>query len=285
MGVIVYLNGEFIPYDQAMIHVEDRGNMFADGVYEVVRYYGGRAFEIEAHLERLQRSAAAIRLPLPLEPQELAPVADELVRRNGLQEATVYMQISRGPAPRQHLFPEEPRPTLFMVARAVAPADESLYTTGVELMSLEDRRWKLCHVKSLALLANVLAKQEAKDAGAFDAVFVRDGIVTESTSANFFAVIKKTLVTHPEGPFILSGITRKVVLELAERLCIPVEERPFTLIELAEAEEAFITSTTIEVLPVVRIDGNVVGRGEPGPITKDLIEGFAQRKQQLAVSG
>lgn len=272
MGEIVYFNGAFVPSDEALVHVEDRGNVFADGIYEVVRYYAGRPFEMDAHIKRLKNSAEAIRLPLPIEPEQFAALGTELVARNGLSEASLYMQVSRGVYPRNHVFPQDVKPTVFMIARPAQPVDDQTRRSGVSCISLEDRRWKLCHVKSLALLANVLAKQEAKDAGAFDAILVRDGIVTEGTSSNVFAVSGKRLLTHPEGPFILSGVTRQVVLELADRLRIPVSVAPFTLSELKEADEVFLTSTNVELLPVVRLDGRTIGKGVPGPVTIDLQE-------------
>lgn len=281
MGEIVFLNGRFVPAEQATIHVEDRGNTFADGIYEVIRFYGGRPFEMEAHLTRLHRSAEAIRLPLPMTPDEFAQVGMELVARNGLEEASFYIQVSRGPAPRRHVFPDNAQPTVFMVARPVAPYGEELHANGVECISLEDRRWSFCHVKALALLPNVLAKQEATEAGAFEAILVRDGIVTEGTSCNVFAVSGRRLVTHPEGPFILSGVTRGLVMELARRLRIEVSEQPFTLSELKEADEVFLTSTIMEVMPVVRIDGQQVGRGVPGPCTRDLQEAFGRLKERV----
>lgn len=281
MGKIFYFGGEYVPYDQARIHVEDRGNQFADGIYEVIRYYAGRPFEMEAHLERLQRSAEGIRLTLPMSMEEFAAIADEVVRRNGLQDANLYMQVTRGIAPRNHLFPKDAEPTVFMVARPAQPPDEELRKSGVQCMSLEDMRWKMCNIKSLALLPNVLARQEANDSGAYEGILVRDGIVTEGTATNVFAVIGKRLVTHPEGRYILSGITRGVVLELAERLRMPAAEEPFTLSELKEADEVFLTGTTVEVLPVVRLDGQAIGKGEPGPITTDLAQAFVQRRSRL----
>lgn len=281
MEEIVYLNGQFVPYEEAHTHVEDRGNLFADGVYEVIRFYAGRPFEMDAHLARLERSAEAIRLPLPWTRDELSAAAGELLERNGLKEATLYLQVTRGVARRNHLFPSQAEPTSFMIARSVQAIDPETRRRGVSCISLEDVRWKMCHVKSLALLPNVLAKQKARDAGAFEAILVRDGIVTEASASNVFAVSGKRLLTHPEGPFILSGITRKVVLELAERLRISVHEAPITLSELKEADEVFLTSTTIEVLPVTRIDGSPVGRGVPGPISLDLQEAFEQRKARV----
>lgn len=281
MGEIVFVDGQYVPYDQAVTHIEDRGNVFADGIYEVIRFYGGRPFEMDAHLHRLEQSAQEIRLTLPMELHQFAAIGTELVARNSLQEASLYIQVTRGIAPRRHEFPHDVRPTVFMVAREVHAIADDVRQSGVVCVSLEDRRWKMCHVKSLALLANVLAKQEAKEAGAFEAILVRDGIVTEGTSSNVFAVRGRRLLTHPEGPFILSGITRRVVLQMAERLRIPVSLEPFTLSELKEADEVFLTGTITEILPVVRVDGKPVGRGTRGPITTDLQEAYDQLKARV----
>lgn len=278
MSNVVYFNGRFVPYEDATIHVEDRGNVFADGVYEVVRYYGGRGFKVRSHMQRLQRSAEEVRLNLPHDVDTLAAVADDTIRRNGLHEATLYVQLTRGTAPRLHAFPPaDIPPTLFMIARQVTADHEPLRRAGVSCVSVEDRRWKMCHVKSIGLLPNVLARQQANEAGAFEALFVRDGIVTEGSGSNFFAVIGKSLRTHPDGPYILSGVTRRVVLDLAERLRIRVDETPFTLAELRAAKEAFLTGTTIEVLPVVAVDGQPVGDGNPGHMTIDLAEAYRAR--------
>lgn len=283
MGELVYVNGSFVPYEEAVIHIEDRGNVFGDGVYEVIRYYGGKPFEMASHLQRLQSSAKHIQLTLPKTEDELATIANELVQKNKLHDATVYLQVSRGVNIRQHAFPSVCEPTLFMIARPVR-FDETLQQDGVSCISVEDRRWQMCHVKSIALLANVLAHQEAKAAGAYEGILVRDGIVTEATRANLFAVKDNRLLTHPEGPYILSGITRKVVLQLAQRLGIETVEEPFTLSELKGASEIFLTGTTIEVLPVVEVDGKTIGKGTPGPITTDVLAAFHQRTTRCAAS-
>ncbi|MBE3591092.1 MAG: D-amino acid aminotransferase [Firmicutes bacterium] len=275
---LVYLNGRFVPHSEATVHVEDRGLLFADGIYEVVRVYGGRPFALDEHFHRLERSAAYMRLPLPAPVDELKTAALELLSRSGLQEATIYVQVTRGGGvPRNHAFPKEPRPTVFMIAREARPPAPELKERGASLITVPDRRWHLCHVKSIGLFLNCLAKQEALEAGADDALFVRGAVVTEASSANFMAVWGGELRTHPEGEWILSGITRQVVLTLAREAGIPVVERPFTVEELSLADEAFITGTTTEVLPVVRIDGRPVGSGRPGPVTRRLEEMYAAR--------
>lgn len=274
-GERVFLNGKVVPYEQAHIHVEDRGNVFADGVYEVVRFYNGKPFEMQAHLERLARSAELVRIRLPMPLWQFSEAAQGLMAENGVTNGLVYMQVSRGVAPRTHAFPvPAPPATVFMTARPFQSHPPELIAQGVPVRLIDDVRWRMCHVKSLMLLANVLGKEEARAAGAFEGVFVRDGYVTEGTSTNIFIVSGKRLVTHPEGPFILPGISRRVVLRLAAEAGLPVEERPFTPDELLAADEAFLTGTTAEVLPVTRVDDRPVGTGRPGPVTLQLRSAF-----------
>ncbi len=277
MSQVVYLNGRFVPYEQATIPVEDRGFVFADGVYEVIRCYRGRPFRLDEHLERLEKSAAAIRLPLPLGRTELAEACAETVARNGLADAdaAIYLQVTRGPAPRAHAFPAQPKPTALIIARPEKGPDPALRSAGARAITVEDRRWHLCHVKSIGLLANVLAKQQAVEAGCYEGIFVRDGIVTEGTASNFFMVFDGRLVTHPEGPHILSGVTRQAVLELAERAGIAVELAQVPIARLFQAEEAFVTGTITEIMPIVEVDGRTIGSGRPGPVTRRLLADFA----------
>ncbi len=274
----VYLNGNLVPYERALVPVEDRGFVFADGVYEVIRCYGGRPFRLEDHLDRLALSAAAVRLPLPWPAPELARAIDLTLAANGLGEAgaAVYLQVTRGPAPRTHLFPAEPRPTLVIIARPEAGPDPSLREEGVAAATAPDLRWHLCHVKSTGLLYNVLAKQRAAEDGCYEAILVRDGFVTEGTASNAFAVLGGRLHTHPEGPHILSGVTRRVTLELARHLDIPVREEPVPVAAFKAADEVFLTGTITEIMPVVAVDGSPVGGGTPGPVTRRLQEAFSR---------
>ncbi|WP_068142087.1 D-amino acid aminotransferase [Limnochorda pilosa] len=278
MGEWVYLNGEFKPYDEACLSVEDRGFLFADGIYEVIYVHRGRAFRMEDHLARLQRSAAAVRLELPRPAADLEAAAGALTARNGLEaeEATVYLELTRGSAPRQHAFPAQPRPTLLMIARKAHRPEPEKLERGVSVITVPDERWHWCHVKSVGLLPNVLAKQQAVESGAFEAVFVRDGRVTEGSSTNLFAVFDGVLWTHPADRWILGGVTRSVVLELAGRLEITVREEAVEASRLGRADELFLTGTTTTVLPVVRVDGRAVGSGEPGPLTRRLQEAYLQ---------
>lgn len=274
----VYLNGSFVPHDRAMVHVEDRGLLFADGIYEVIRVYGGKPFALNDHFERLGRSAEKMRLPLPATLSDLKAAALDTLARSGEREATLYIQVTRGYAgPRVHGFPKDAKPTVFMIARAVAPPPERLRTKGAHLVSVPDRRWEMCDVKSTGLFLNALARQEAQERGADDGLFVRGNIVTECSSSNFAAVWDGALHTHPEGPWILPGVTRRHVLMLASRAGIPVVEEPFTLDQAKAADEAFYTGTTSEVTPVVVIDGTRIGDGRPGPLTCHLADLYAKK--------
>lgn len=277
LGEWVYLNGRFVPYDEARLSVEDRGFLFADGVYEVIYYRRGRAFRMEEHLERLRRSAEGIRLELPRPLADLEAAASALLARNGLEaeDATIYLQVTRGVARRQHAFPARPEPTVLMLGRKARTVDPARQERGVEVITLPDQRWHLCHIKSIGLLPNVLANQQAAEAGAYEAVFIRDGRVTEGSHTNLFGVFGGVLRTHPADQWILAGITRQVVLELAGKLEIPVREEAFQAEELPNADELFLTGTTTAVLPVVRVDGHTIGGGKPGPVTRRLQEAYA----------
>lgn len=274
MTSIYWYDNAFLPEEEVRISPHDRGYNFGDGIYEVFRVYGGNIFEAEAHFERLRLSAAGLKLALPWGMDGLRAVLIELVERNALQEGIVYLQITRGTAPRNHLFPTGAAPVALAYTREVARPVQAM-EQGITVVTLEDIRWLHCNYKTLNLLANVLAKQEAADCGAADAVLHRGGIVTESSASNVMIVKDGVLLTHPADNLILHGITRAVTLRLAQAVEIPSAERPFTLDELYAADEAFVTGTTVEITPIVAVDGRKVGSGEPGPITRRLQREFA----------
>ncbi len=274
MPDIGFLNGRFMPLADTMIPVEDRGYQFGDGVYEVIRTYRGVPFHLEAHLARLERSAKAIHLPVTFQAREWTEYLGQGIRLAGYAESKVYIQLTRGVAPRDHLFPDGVRPTAVMTIREMRPLDPAMRAEGVGVMTVEDLRWGRCDIKSVNLLPNVMARQRAKEAGAFEAVFVRAGKVTEGAVSNVMLVRGGTLVTAPDGPHILSGVTRGIVLSLARKEGVPVEERDIGVDELRRADEVFLTGTTVEVLPVVRVDGVPVGSGKPGPLTGCLSARF-----------
>jgi D-alanine transaminase len=273
---IVFFNGAFLPKAEVCVSLDDRGFLLADGVYEVVPVYHGRAFRLEEHLLRLQRGLGALRIGLDVEP--LASVSERLVAENELQEeefAIVYLQVTRGAAPRTHAFPPGPvTPTVYGFAKSFARWSAERWAHGATAVTVPDLRWMRADIKSIALLPNVLAQQAAVDAGVEDAILVRDGVALEGAHANLFAVLSDTLVTHPCTNQILPGITRAVVLELAREAGIPMAERPILLEEVRMAEELLLSGTTVEIRPLVRIDGRVVGSGVPGQVTRTLHQAF-----------
>jgi D-alanine transaminase len=274
MGRIAYVNGRYVPLHRGAVAVEDRGYQFADGVYEVVKTVGGGPpLDLERHFRRLERSLGAIRLEPPMSRGAMLAVMRELVRRNGLSDAKIYIQITRGTAPRDQAFPARTRPSVVMtVRRAAWPSDEQR-ERGVAVMTASDLRWRRCDIKSTSLLANCLHRQEAVERGCREAWLYDDrGYVTEGSSSNAWIVDDGDRpLTHPTDHRILGGVTRDVVLELARGEGIEVAERPFSLDEARRAREAFLTSTTSWVLPVTTIDGTPVGDGRPGPVTRRLM--------------
>jgi D-alanine transaminase len=274
MSRIAYVDGQYLPHRAAAVHVEDRGFQFADGVYEVIAVgSGGRLIDEELHLARLHRSLAELAItPPPLPDAALKIVLRETIRRNGVERGIVYLQITRGAAQRDHAFPKAAKPTLVVTARQARPPDPRLAEEGVGVIMIPDIRWQRCDIKSVALLPNVLGKQMARDAGAFEAWQVdAQGRITEGTSTNAWIVTPDgAIVTHPADHAILNGVTRLALLAIIAREGCRVEERAFTLAEAKGAREAFLTSTTSDVLPVVRIDGVPIGNGHPGLLTQQL---------------
>lgn len=277
MPNVAFINGAFMPLAEAKVSIEDRGFQFGDGVYEVIRTYKGRPFSIEAHLARLDRSAAALDLTQPYSRAEWSGHILEGVKRAAYPEAKIYLQITRGVAPRDHAYSDEAAPTVVMTVREFHPLDRSVQATGVEAMTTEDIRWGRCDIKSVNLLANVLARQQVKQARVFEAILVNAGLVTEGAVSNVMVVQGGTVVTAPEGPRILSGVTRAIVLDLALSEGVPTQERFVSQSDLYTADEVFLTGTTVEVLAVIRVDGKVIGDGRPGPITQRLAASFASR--------
>lgn len=278
----VYLNGEIVPGEEATVSVDDRGFVLGDGVYEVTAFYEGVPLCMDRHMARLRRSLAELRIDFDV--AGLDDTMRELVRVNGLEGAErslVYLQVTRGVAPRVHYVPAEPlTPTVYAFAKAWSRPPEDAWNRGFTAITVPDRRWMRVDIKTIMLLPNGLAWQAAREAGADDAILVRDGVAIEGTHQNFFGVIGGTVVTHPESNLILSGITRRVVLEVAEELGIPVEQRAIQVEELAEADELFFTGTTGEVRPCVEVDGRRIGTGRTGPVTRALSEGFLARVAQ-----
>jgi D-alanine transaminase len=281
----VYLNGKYLPADQATVSVNDRGFVLADGVYEVTPVYRGRLFLFDRHAGRLQRGLSELRIDADLSRWE--DIHRGLLSRNDLEEAEtslVYMQITRGAAPRTHAFPKDPvPPTVYGFAKAFQRPARERWERGFRAITWPDQRWHRVDIKTIQLLPNALAMQAAAEAGAQNVIFLRDGMVTEGGHANVFAVFDGTLVTHPANNLILHGITRGFVMELARELGVPVEERAFSGEALNDADELFYTGTTTEVYPTVAVDDRPIGDGRVGPVTRRLHAAFMDTVASLAV--
>jgi len=265
----VWLNGQTLPLSEARIGIEDRGFQFADGVYEVIRLYGGRPFTLTEHLQRLTRSAEGISLSMPLSIAELARQIETFIPKSGVGDGMIYLQLTRGVSPRNHIFSAQTPPTLLFYARPLPSCPAAGEGDGVKLLAVPDERWKRCWIKSIALLPNVLAKNAAVAAGADEAVMIDNGIVTECAASNIYAIIAGKLVTHPIGPKVLPGITRLVLIDCAALIGLPVQERAATEEEFVRADEVFITSTTREISWVSQWNGRTLWN-ECGPLTRRL---------------
>lgn len=273
---IAYVNGRYLRAAESAVHIEDRGYQFADGVYEVAAVVGGVLVDSVPHLARLARSLKELDIAWPVSRRALMHIIGEVVRRNAIDYGMVYLQITRGVAPRDHAYPKGARPALVVTAKRLALQRPELVERGVAVISVPDMRWQRCDIKSVSLLPNVMGKQLAKDAGAYEAWQIgSDGFITEGTSTNAWIVDGSGVVlTHPADHAILGGITRESVLTIARSENVKVIERRFTLKNAFAAREAFLTSTTAAVLPVVSVDGRKIGNGKPGPITLQLRERY-----------
>ncbi|MCM3729264.1 D-amino-acid transaminase [Neobacillus cucumis] len=269
----ILLNNKIVPRESFTVDLEDRGFQFGDGIYEVIQIYDGVFFEWEAHLERLVRSAKELMLPLPAAINTLYQNLQLLVKDNKVTNGTVYIQVTRGTAPRLHAFPQKTEPTLVAYVREMERPLEQM-RSGIKVVTAEDIRWLRVDIKSLNLLGNVLAKQKAVEQGGAEAILIRDGIVTEGSSSNLFAIKGKQCFTHPANHLILNGITRQVVLRLLKKTDLILQETPFTFDELLEMDEVFITNTGQEICPVIQVDEYKIGKGTPGVYTRLLQSAF-----------
>lgn len=278
MSRIAYVNGQYVPHADAAVHVEDRGYQFADGVYEVCEVWQGRIVDVPRHLDRLGRSLTELRIDWPMARSAVEFVLHQVVRRNRVRNGLVYIQVTRGVSKRDHFFPpEHVAPSIVVTARSSNPAAAAAQAAqGIAVVSYPENRWPRVDIKTVALLPNVLAKQNAKDNGGKEAWYVdADGFVTEGGSTNAWIVTKDgVLVTRPAESGILRGITRAVVLDLIQKEGLTFEERPFTLEEAFDAKEAFVTAATSVVMPVTRLDGKMIGNGHPGSVATRLREVF-----------
>ncbi len=279
---IVYLNGQFIPPEQAMVSVMDRGYLFGDGVYEVIPVYNGKPFRLDAHLQRLNNSLAGIRIREPMSKPEWRAMIGELLLQNPGADQSIYLQVTRGvAAKRDHAFDDSLVPSVYAMVTPIAPADPAVARDGIKAISLEDIRWHACNIKAITLLANVLLRQQAIDAGASEAILLRNGYATEGAASNLFIVKRGLLITPPKSPQLLPGITRDVILELAANNAVPYREGDVSEAELRDADEIWVTSSTKEILPITLLDGKPVGDGKPGAVYKRMSALYSDYKEQV----
>lgn len=284
--MLVYLNGEYLAHSEAQVSVDDRAFLFADGVYEVIRIYDGRPFLLEQHIERLTAGLRTLRIR-GVDLDALTGVIQRLIDENRLRsgDASIYMQVTRGVSPRAHQFPSpDVPPTVFVAARPFQQHPSAFFDAGVPAVTVSDSRWARCDIKSTSLLPNVLANQQAHEQGAFEAIFVRDGIVLEGSHSNLFTVFDGGLVTYPASNYILAGITRRYVFDLAAQLGMPAREGLVPIDRLLDADEIFLSGTTTEIMPVVRVDDREIGSGSAGPITRRLQETFRKTLQMAGAA-
>ncbi|KPK19908.1 MAG: cytochrome C [Betaproteobacteria bacterium SG8_41] len=281
MNEIVYLNGDFMPLENARIPVLDRGFIFGDGVYEVIPAYSRHPFRLPEHLARLQRSLDAIRLEPPLADAEWTRLVHQLIERNAAEDQAVYLQVTRGVAKRDHAFPKGVPPTVFMMSNPLVTPSRELVERGGAAITATDFRWLRCDVKVISLLGNCLLRQRSVDAGAEEVVMFRDGYLTEGSSSNIFAVRGGVLLAPPKNHLVLPGITYDVVLELAAANKVPIELREVSEDEVRGADELWLSSSSKEVLAVTTLDGHPVGDGKPGPVFKQIHRAFQDFKRKV----
>ena len=273
----VYLNGKYLPAAEASISIFDRGFIFGDGVYEVIPVYGGRLFRLQQHLDRLRYSLGEIRLPAPLSDREITLIFERLLNGRS-DDASVYLQITRGSAPRNHAFPDKMKPTVLAYAQDLVYPDQAHREAGVRAVSFPDQRWERCDIKSVSLLANVLARQYAHEHNAAEAVLFRDGKLTEGAASTLFVVHNGQLLTTASGHSILPGITRELVLELACNHGLQCQQTDISEQQVKQADELWLSSSTKEILPIVELDGKLVGDGKPGPHYHQIIKLYDEFK-------
>jgi D-alanine transaminase len=278
----VYLNGEFLPLADAKIPVLDRGFLFGDGVYEVIPAYAGQLFRLSQHLQRLDDSLRAIRMGNPLHTDEWRSLLETLIGQRPGEDQSVYLQVTRGAAEtRDHAIPEGIAPTIFAMTAPIPPVDPALASKGIKAITLDDIRWRLCNIKATTLLANVLFRQQAKEEQAMEAILIRDGLATEGAASNLFVVSDGLLITPPKSHHLLPGITRDLVLELADNAAVPLQQREIPEQELINAEEVWLTSSTKEIMPVTRLNDQPVGDGKPGALFRKMSGIYSDYKERI----
>lgn len=278
----VYLNGNYLAEEDASISVLDRGFIFGDGVYEVIPCYGGHLFRLEQHIQRLQNSLDGIRLKNPLTDSQWQEIIKEVVHRNDdSADLSIYLQVTRGVAKRDHAFPDNVSPTVFIMSNTMHPVSDTKLTNGVVAITHDDIRWRYCHIKSIALLPNTLMRQVAREAGADEAILNRDGKITEGAASNIFIVKNNKIITPPKDECLLPGITRDLILEIAASAHLDCCEEEISLAQLQDADEIWLTSSTKEILPVTQLDDVPVGNGKPGVCWQDMLARYQEHKELL----
>jgi len=278
---MVFLNGRFLPLEQATVPVLDRGFIFGDGVYELIPVYSRAPFRMDEHLARLERSLAAVRIANPYARDKWRSVIRELVAQQPGQDQGVYLQVTRGVAKRDHAFPAGVEPTVFAMSNPLVNPPRELVEQGVAAVSAPDNRWLRCDIKSISLIGNVLLRQRSADAGAAETILFRDGILTEASASNVFVAKNGLVLSPPKSNLILPGITYDVVVEIAQQLGMPLEFRDIREAEVRAADELWVTSSSKEILAVVELDGKPVGAGRPGPLFRRAWEGYQEFKRRV----
>ena len=278
---LIYLNGEYLPLTEAKVSVLDRGFIFGDGVYEVIPAYGGNILRFEHHMQRLQNSLDAVRINNPLSNEKWLEIINKLISEHAPQDQYVYLHITRGVASRDHRFPEESTPTVFVMSSILHSVDAELLKNGVHAVTLDDIRWQYCNIKAIALLPNILLRQQAVDKGAVEAILIRNGNITEGAASNAFIVSNGIIKTPPKDNQLLPGITRDLVVELAIAHNMPIEEVAISETEFLSADEIWLTSSTKEILAVTKINDHAVGDGTPGAIWEKMYKNYQIYKETL----
>jgi len=278
---LIYLNGEYLPLSEARVSVLDRGFIFGDGVYEVIPAYGGKVLRFEHHMQRLNDSLEAVRITNPLTNEIWLEIINKLISDTGSADQSIYLHITRGVAERDHRFPENSEPTVFVMSNILQTVEPEILQKGISAITLDDIRWQYCNIKAIALLPNILLRQQAIDKGAMEAILIRDGEVTEGAASNAFIVNQGIIKTPPKGKRLLPGITRDLIVELAKSHNMPIEEANISEKEFLNADEIWLTSSTKEILPVTRLNDKTIGSGKPGPVWQDMYQKFQDYKETL----
>ena len=280
-AAICFLNGDFLPLNEAKVSVLDRGFIFGDGIYEVIPVYGRKAFRLPHHLHRLQDSLDAIRIDNPFDEAGWQQIIDSLIAHNEGDDQSIYLHITRGVAARDHRFPANTPPTVFLMSNPLLAPDAAIVARGIKAITLPDIRWLNCHIKAISLLPNILFRQQAIDSDGDEAILIRDGKATEGAASNLFIVSNGGIITPPKSSKLLPGITRDLLVELANQHQLPCTEREIDEQELFSADEIWISSSTREVMPVLQLNQQAVGTGQPGPVWQQIYQLYQQMKQQL----